>query len=85
MRIGSTAIEAIVRLAPATVVSPNVIPAASSAMASGSRRSRLRNTIRSEAAMTSTAAISSLTIEPASEEARSLTTTGSPVTVYEPP
>ena len=66
---------------PASDSAPNVIPAAASAIASGSSRSRLRNTISSVAAITSSAAISSPAIEPVICDARSLTTTGAPVTV----
>ena len=58
-----------------------MIPAAASAIASGSSRRRLRNTISSVAAITSSAAISSPAIEPVIWLARSLITTGTPVTV----
>ena len=62
-----------------------MIPTAASAIASGSSRSRLRNTSSSVAAITSSAAISSPAIEPVIVVARSLVTTGTPVTVYVPP
>ena len=62
-----------------------MIPTAASAIASGSSRRRLRNTSSSTAAITSSAAISSFEIEPVMSEARSLVTTGTPLTVYVPP
>ena len=81
MRIGSTAIEAIVSEPPNSDVAPNVIPTAASAIASGSSRSRLRNTSSSVIAITASAAPSSTAIDPVIVPARSLTTTGTPLTV----
>ena len=81
MRIGSTAIEAIVSVAPSTASRPKVMPVAASATASGSRRKRLRNTSSRVAAITSSAAISRPAIEPVIWLARSLITTGTPVIV----
>jgi ABC-type transporter Mla subunit MlaD len=66
-------------------VTPNVMPTAASATASGSSRNRLRKTISSAAAITSTAATSRPAIEPVISDARSLVTTGTPLTVYVPP
>ena len=66
---------------PTSEVTPNVIPAAASAIPKGRRRSLLRNTISSVAAITSKAAIKSPAIEPVISEARSSVTTGTPVTV----
>ena len=71
--------------APTSDMRPNVIPAAASATPSGNRRRRLRNTSSSVAAITSRAASSSQAIEPVISEARSLSTTGAPLTVYVPP
>ena len=58
-----------------------MIPTAASAIASGSSRRRLRNTNSSTAAITSSAAIRSFEIEPVISDARSLVTTGTPLTV----
>ncbi len=77
--------DASVSDAPSSDVKPNVIPTAASAIANGSKRSRLRKTTSSVAAITSSAAISRPEIEPVISEARSLVTTGTPVTVYVPP
>ncbi len=62
-----------------------MIATAASATASGSSRSRLRNTSASTIAITSSAATSSRSSESVSAAARSSTTTGAPVTTYEPP
>ena len=85
MSTGSTAIEAIVREAPASSIAPNVRPAAASAIASGSSRRRLRKTSASVAAMTSSAATSSRTIELVMLVVSAARTTGAPVTTYFPP
>ena len=81
MRIGSTAIEAIVRVAPSTASSPKVMPVAASATARGSSRKRLRKTSSRVAAITSSAAMSRPAMEPVIWPARSLITTGTPVIV----
>ncbi len=62
-----------------------MIPAAASAINSGSNRSRLRNTSTSVSAITTSATINRTTIDREICDARSLTTTGAPVTVYRPP
>ncbi len=68
-------------VAPRTANSPNVIATDASAIASGSRRSLRRNTTSSVSAMATSAAISRPTIDPVISFARSLVTTGTPLTV----
>ena len=81
MRIGRTAIDAIVSDAPASESAPNVSATATSARASGSSRGRTPKTSRSVAAMTISATASSVRSEPPIDAERSDTTTGAPVTV----
>jgi hypothetical protein len=82
--MGSTAIDAIVSDAPTSDTSPNVIPAAASAIASGNNRGRFRNTSSNTTPITKIAAASSPAIDPVIVDARSLVTTGTPETVYVP-
>ncbi len=70
---------------PSNANSPNVIPAAASAIASGSSRRRFRNTISNVTAITSRTATSRPAIDPVIVVVSSLRTTGTPVTVYRPP
>jgi hypothetical protein len=80
MRTGRTAIVAIVSDAPTSASSPNVIPVAARATASGSSRIRTRNTAASTSAITSRAPTSRTPIPREIESVRSETTTGAPVT-----
>ena len=61
-----------------------MIPAAASAIPSGSSRGRFRNTSSSTTPITISAAASRPAIEPVIVEARSSVTTGTPETVYVP-
>ena len=80
MRIGSTAIEAIVKGAPTSAIPPKVSPAVARATPSGSSRARTRKTSARVAAMMSKAATSNTTIARLMLCVRSETTTGAPVT-----
>jgi hypothetical protein len=80
MSTGSAAIEAMVRLAPASDTAPNVSAAAARASASGSSLSRVRNTSASVAAITRSAAPRRMKIESLTALASPSTTTGTPVT-----
>ena len=80
MRTGSTAIAAMVSELPSSASTPKVIPVATTATASGARRTRARKTSGSTTAMTRSAPTSRTPIPREIESVRSATTAGAPVT-----